>query len=45
MVAVLQVTDADIGNNAGILYEGIRGQFAPQFLEVDQDSGEITTFK
>ena len=44
-VVVLEVTDADIGDNAAILYEGIRGQFAPQFLEVDQDTGEITTFK
>lgn len=44
-VGVLRVTDADIGANAEILYEEVRGQFAPQYLEVDAQTGEILTIK
>jgi hypothetical protein len=45
MVTVLEVTDADIGTNAEIVFEGIRGEFAPQFLEVHPQSGQIMTTK
>lgn len=45
MVTVLEVTDADIGSNAEILFQGIRGQYAPQFLDVDSQSGQISITK
>lgn len=44
-VVILEVTDADIGANAEILYRGIQGQYAPQFLEVAGETGEITVTK
>lgn len=44
-VVVLEVTDADIGVNAEILFTGIQGQYAPQFLEVGGESGDVVVSK
>ena len=44
-VVMLEVSDADIGQNADIFFRGIRGEFAPEFLQVDENSGEITVTK
>ncbi len=44
-VVTLEVTDADIGLNGEILFQGIRGEFAAQFLDVGAQNGEITISK
>ena len=44
MVTILEVTDADIGINAEIEFVGIRGEFAPQFLEVRTQNRELQVF-
>ncbi len=41
VLTTLVVTDADINENALIVYEDIRGNFAPQFFDVNQQTGEI----
>lgn len=45
VVTILEVTDADIGENAEIVFQGIRGEFVPQFLNVDPQTGAITTIR
>ena len=45
VVTTLVVSDADIGINAQIVYEGIRGDFAPLFLGVNEQSGQISTIR
>ena len=44
-VVTLRVTDADIGLNGEVIFQRIRGPFAPQFLEVNSQTGEIITVK
>ena len=45
MVTTLEVTDADIGSNGDIQFVRVRGEFAPQFLEVHPSNGQIITSK
>ena len=43
VVATILVTDADEGVNSQIIFQDIRGQYSPQYLGVDTDSGVIRT--
>ena len=43
VVTTLVVTDADILENAQIVFQRIEGDFASLFLDVNAETGEITT--